>query len=109
MENIMYIVTLKDEASFMELTTIDKTFCATFIKAEYGNIYFELNGSKAIVIIPEEWIKTMAPSKAHWNLKHKKKKYILYHRGIQISEIDHPITGIEWYTKEKEDIDAYTY
>ena len=64
MKDIVYIVTLKDEyRKYLELTTVDKMFCGRYIKSEYQKVYFELNGSKAVVIIPEEWIEFMAPSK----------------------------------------------
>lgn len=64
MKDIKYIVAIKDEyVKNFELTTIKKKFCASYIKSEYNNIYFELNGSKAFVIIPEKWIESMVPSR----------------------------------------------
>ena len=64
MEDIKYIVTLKDEyRKYLELTTVDKMFCGKYIKSEYKKVYFELNGSHGVVVIPEEWIEFMAPSK----------------------------------------------
>lgn len=99
MEDIMYIITLKPNCiDYMKLTTISRTFCAKMIKSEYNNIYFELNGSKAIIIIPEAWIESMAPSKKYWELKQK--KYILYRRDTEIAEVDYPINCGDWHTKE---------
>lgn len=65
MENFCYIVRIKDEfKNNLNLTTITKEFCGKFIRQLYGNLYFELNGSGALVIVPEEWIKLCALSKA---------------------------------------------
>lgn len=69
MENIYYIVTIKDEfKDKLGLTTINKTFCGKFIKQSYGNMYFRLNGSGARVIVPEEWIELCAPAKILWKM-----------------------------------------
>lgn len=90
MKDIVYIVTLKDEyRKYLELTTVDKIFCGKYIKSEYKKVYFELNNSKAIVIIPEEWIEFMAPSKRCNKNKHFLFKeedlgpvyYRIYHQG----------------------------
>lgn len=68
MEKIYYIIRIKDEfIRELSLTTINKEFCGRFIHQSYGNMYFELNGSRALVIIPEKWIESCAPSKALWN------------------------------------------
>lgn len=69
MEKFYYIVRLKDEfKSNLSLTTINKDFCGRFIHQSYGNLYFELNGSGALVIIPEKWIESCAPHKALWDI-----------------------------------------
>lgn len=69
MENFYYIVRIKDEyKSNLNLTTINKGFCGRFIRQSFENLYFELNGSKALVIIPEKWIESCAPSKALWSI-----------------------------------------
>lgn len=68
MEKIYYIIRIKDEfIRNLNLTTINKEFCGRFIHQSYGNMYFELNGSRALVIIPEKWIESCAPSKILWN------------------------------------------
>lgn len=65
--NIYYIVTIKEEYQrYLSNTTCDKIFCGKIVNQANNSIYFELNGSKAIVIIPHEWIKTMAPSLKLW-------------------------------------------
>ena len=67
-KDIYYIIYIKDEyIEKLNLTTIRKRCCGKFIKQSYGNLYFELNFSKALVIIPEEWIECVAPSKELWN------------------------------------------
>lgn len=67
MEKFYYIVRLKDEfKNNLNLTTIKKEFCGRFIRQSYGNLYFELNGSGALVIVPEKWIESCAPSKVLW-------------------------------------------
>lgn len=74
MENFCYIVRIKDEfKNNLNLTTITKEFCGKFIRQLYGNLYFELNGSGALVIVPEEWIKLCAPSKVMW--EHTRAKF----------------------------------
>lgn len=66
-EDIYYIVGLREEAiQNLKLTTINKEFCGKIIYEAYNNIYFELNGSGAMVIIPEKWISFCAPSKKLW-------------------------------------------
>lgn len=81
MEDIKYIVVLKDEyRKYLELTTIDKMFCGRYIKSEYKKVYFELNGSHSVVVIPEEWIEFMAPSKLCNNTK---KDLKLIEKGYQ--------------------------
>lgn len=68
MNSIYYIVGLKDDYKHhLRLTTINKEFCGRFIHQSHGNLYFELNGSGALVIVPEEWIAYCAPSMKLWN------------------------------------------
>ena len=68
MKDIYYIVGLKDDCRYnLRLTTINEKFCGRLIHQSYGNLYFELNGSKALVIVPEEWIAYCAPSSVLWN------------------------------------------
>lgn len=68
MNNIYYIVGLKDDCKHnLRLTTINKEFCGRFIHQSHGNLYFELNGSGALVIVPEEWVSYCAPSMKLWN------------------------------------------
>lgn len=67
MDNIYYIVGIRSDCRRnLDLTTINKEFCGKFIRQSHGNLYFELNGSKALVIVPEEWISYCAPAKALW-------------------------------------------
>ena len=66
-EDIYYIVELRDWYAYAnnlpELTTIYPKFCAKLVNQNNGNFYFELNHSNALIIIPHNWIKWMAPSK----------------------------------------------
>lgn len=68
MQDIYYIVRLKEQyRQELNLTTITKDFCGKIVNQTAGNIYFELNGSDALVIIPHSWIEWLAPSKKLWN------------------------------------------
>ena len=70
MNDVYYIVGIRSDCRHnLELTTINKEFCGRFIHQSHGNLYFELNGSKALVIVPEEWISYCAPSKVLWKIK----------------------------------------
>ena len=62
---IKYIVTLKDSFE-MPLTTINKTFCGMLETVGNNSLYFRLNGSNALVIVPYNEIAWMAPSKVFW-------------------------------------------
>lgn len=67
MKGIYYIVKIRDKyIENLHLTTITNIFCGKYLKAEYGNVYFLLNGSNANIIIPEEYIEFCAPSKKLW-------------------------------------------
>ena len=67
MNDIYYIVRLKDNFK-MSNTTIKHIFCGKIILTKSdGTTVFELNGSKAIVVIQLENIAWMAPSKVLWN------------------------------------------
>ena len=64
-KNVYYIVKVRDDirdAAFYK-TTVSGVFCGTLVNQNGVNFYFELNGSKALVIIPHSWIEWMAPSK----------------------------------------------
>lgn len=66
--DVYYIVSLKDEyRNKLNLTTINKGFCAKFNHEAYGIVWFELNGSGAWVAIPDRWIEWIAPSKVLWD------------------------------------------
>lgn len=68
MEDYYYIVRIKEEyRNKLKLTTINKEFCGKFIRQAHGNLYFKLNHSDALVIIPEKWIEFCAPSEMLWN------------------------------------------
>jgi hypothetical protein len=64
-EDIYYIVKIKENRvdGLFYQTTVNKMFCGVLVNHADGNFYFELNGSKALVIIPHSWIEWMAPSK----------------------------------------------
>lgn len=67
-KEIYYIVTIKQEYIHeFVLTTIHRRFCGKIVNQACANLYFELNGSGALVIIPHTWIETMAPSKELWD------------------------------------------
>lgn len=66
-EYIPYIVKLKDSYC-LEGTTIRKEFCGFLVNNSDGNFYFELNGSRMLVIVPRSKIEFMAPSKRHFDL-----------------------------------------
>lgn len=69
MQNIYYIVRLKERyRQELCLTTITRDFCGKIVNQTAENIYFELNGSDALVIIPHNWIKWLAPSEKLWNI-----------------------------------------
>lgn len=66
---IYYIVSIKDSyICELNLTTITKEFCGRIENQSSTSIYFRLNGSDALVIIPHSWIEWMAPSKELWEL-----------------------------------------
>lgn len=64
---IRYIVKLKDDF-YMPGTTIKSTFCGSIENITSTSIYFALNDSKALVIIPHNKIEWMAPSRELWKL-----------------------------------------
>ena len=64
MKDIFYIVEMKEKFfcdGGLALTTIKKRFCGRLVNQTGVNFYFELNGSEALVIVPHEGIKWMAP------------------------------------------------
>lgn len=66
---IYYIVSLKERYVYeLHLTTITKEFCAKIENQAGTSIYFRLNGSEALVIIPHSWIEWMAPAKELWQV-----------------------------------------
>lgn len=70
--DIYYIVNLdldRNEEIYPSIkdTTIRKSFCGKIVNESHGKLFFELNGSGALVIIPYSWIKFMAPSKVLWD------------------------------------------
>ena len=60
-----YIVKLEDyiDDPLFYKTTCHTKFCGELVNQANGKFFFELNGSKALVIIPHSWIKWMAPAK----------------------------------------------
>ena len=81
---IRYIVQLKDDF-YMPKTTIKRTFCGSIENINTESIYFKLNGCNALIIIPHEAIKWMAPSK------------ILFKQGYNVEKI----FSYRYYKKEK--------
>ena len=71
--DIYYIVTLKPKYQNIKHTTINKSFCGKLINQNDENFYFELNGSKGLVIIPHLWIESMAPSAVLWDIEQKRR------------------------------------
>lgn len=72
-KDVYYIVKIKDDvgdATFYK-TTASRMFCGALVNQNGDHFYFELNGSKSLVIIPHGWIEWMAPSKVHWDLRRK--------------------------------------
>mgnify|MGYP003403652815 CR=1 FL=1 len=77
-EDIYYIVKIKEDVvdSLFYQTTIRHKFCGKLVNRNYGNFYFELNGSDALVIIPHSWIEWMAPSKKLWDMQRKAEEFV---------------------------------
>ena len=53
---------------------VPQVFSGKIVNQTAGNIYFELNGSGGLVIIPHEWINWLAPSKVLW--EHRRQRLI---------------------------------
>ena len=67
-DDIYYIVSIKDKyKNKLKLTTISKEFCGKFHHQAHGIVWFKLNGSGALVAVPDEWIEYIAPSKILWD------------------------------------------
>lgn len=63
-KGIYYIVNIKERYKYdLHLTTITDQFCGKIVNQTGSNIYFNLYGSEALVIIPHDWIEWLAPSK----------------------------------------------
>lgn len=71
--DVYYIVTLNEQGQDkLRGTTTAYRFCAKVIQHS-PKMIFELNSpTKALVIIPFNWIESMAPSKVHWEGKNGK-------------------------------------
>lgn len=63
---VRYIVSLKDDFQ-MYKTTIRRQFCGTLENISSTSLFFRLNGSDALVIVPHNKIEWMAPSKEFWD------------------------------------------
>ena len=59
--NSLYIVRLKD-GFCMPLTSIRTEFCGYLVNQTPTTFYFELNGSRNLVLIPHSKIEWMAPA-----------------------------------------------
>lgn len=58
-----------EDALWYKTTCETGFFCGKLVNHTGSNFYFELNCSNALVIIPHNWIKWMAPSRVLWNKK----------------------------------------
>lgn len=70
--NIYYLVELWEDAEYESLilnsTTLrGRKFCGKLLYTSNGKGYFELNGSKALAVMPFKYIKMLAPSNMLWN------------------------------------------
>ena len=67
--DIYYIIKIRDRfLSNLRFTTISSGYlCGKIIKTSDARYIFELNGSKAVVEIPSNYIEFIAPSKILWN------------------------------------------
>ena len=79
MTDIVYVVKIDKNVAdsarlgyMFDTTTCSELFCGRLVNQENGKFYFELNGSKALIIIPHRWIQWMAPSKKHWHINKEK-------------------------------------
>ena len=75
MENdVVYIVKIKDGVAdpMFSKTTTRPYLCGTILHQGDGQFWFEINGSKALAIIPYCYVEWMAPSRIHWQLKMNK-------------------------------------
>lgn len=62
--DILYFVTIKEDYMYkLSGTTIQKGFCGYEVNQAGCNIYFEVQETNALVIIPHQWIEIMAPAK----------------------------------------------
>ena len=62
--NILYLVTIKEDYIHkLSGTTIQNGFCGYEVNQVGRNIYFEVQETNALVIIPHQWIEIMAPVK----------------------------------------------
>ena len=68
---IYYIVCLNEDF-IMSDTIISHRFCGYIEQYYVGVIWFRLKGSNALVIVPMDEIKYMAPSKADWTGEEEK-------------------------------------
>ena len=71
--DVVYIVRVKPEFQInFKDTTVNHKFAGKILAQIRDAYVFELNGSsKAMVIIPFDWIECMAPSKIHWETRSK--------------------------------------
>ena len=75
-KRIRYIVKLKDDFH-MWGTTINNEFCGAIENITGTSIYFMLNGCNALVIVPHNKIKWMAPSKIFFEKGYNKEDVLL--------------------------------
>lgn len=63
---VPYIVKLKENFP-IKGTTIKCQFCGYLVNMTQGKMYFELNGSRMMIIISHNDIDYMAPSRTHFD------------------------------------------
>lgn len=65
-KNVPYIVYLKDNSKFYCL--FESKFCGYLVNNSKENFYFEINGSRMLVIVPHNEIEYMFPSRKHFDM-----------------------------------------
>lgn len=83
-EKVPYIVQIKEKyLKNMSESSTGIKFCGFLVNNTDGNFYFNLNGSRMLVIVPHYFIETMYPSKVHFKLlKGEKENYFEYNRSL---------------------------
>ncbi len=64
-KKIPYLVKLKESFPIKD-TVINQFFCGFLVNSTQRNFYFELKGSRMLVIVPHKDIEYMAPSRPNF-------------------------------------------